>query len=156
MSWFEEDVVGFYISVKNVVLVKWSQSIDELSKNRKGLFFGEGTSISQKIFQGATLAELIDQVDIVGTFDHFNKFDNINILFKSPQSLYLIFHELWQFRYGFEFIEFDHFYGNLDAGIDVEGTIYFTVLAFAEVACHSVVVYYFYHWGVNCFFDYNY
>ena len=152
MSWFEEDVVGFYISVQNVVLVKRSQSIDELSKNRKGLFLGEGTSISHKIFQGATLAELIDQVDIVRTFDHFNKFDYIDVFFKSPQSLYLIFHELGQFWYGFEFIEFDHFYGNLDAGVDVESAVYFTVLAFAEVACHCVVVYYFYHCGVNCFF----
>ena len=33
----------------------------------------------------------------------------------------------------------------------MEGAVDFAVLAFAEVACHCVVVYYFYHWGLTVF-----
>ena len=130
MSRFEKDVVWFDISVEYVTVMKRTKGIDELPEDGQGFFFWQWSLLSGQIFEGASFTVLIDEIDEVTAFDHFYKFDNVDVIFKSPKGFDLILGQFCEFRYFYEFVDGNHLDCNVHFGIDVGGLVYFTILSF--------------------------
>ena len=81
MTWLEEDIVRFDIPVKDVTFVKRVEGIDQLPEDWQGFFLWQGSPLSKQVFQGASLTELIHQVDIVAALDHLYKFHDVEVFF---------------------------------------------------------------------------
>lgn len=68
--------------------------IYQLFKYPQCLFFGEGASASDVIFQCASLAVLVNQINVTVSFYHLDKLNNIDVVFKKLKDLNLIFGKL--------------------------------------------------------------
>ena len=77
-----------------MMLMQWFECVDQLSKNSQGFFLRQRSFDSHQIFQRSSLAVLIDQIDVICTFDHFYKFDNIDVILEQFKGLQLIFRKL--------------------------------------------------------------
>ena len=82
MARFEKNVVWLYISMEDIVLAQGFESVDDLLEDSKSLLFWYFTSLPDKILQCAFVAVLIDEVDIVVGFDHFDEVDDIDVVFE--------------------------------------------------------------------------
>ena len=54
------------------------------------LFFGEGSLFLHKFIKGASIAELIDEVEVVGGFKHVNVFDDVGAGLKGGEDVDLV------------------------------------------------------------------
>lgn len=73
----DEDVIGFDIPVHNVISWQNFEGFNDLPEVDQTLFFREGSLFLHKFIEGASVAELVDEVEVVGSFEHVDVFDDV-------------------------------------------------------------------------------
>ena len=101
----EEDVVWLKIPVHDVVLVEDLEGVDELFENEKGLFFGYDSVLAEHALEGASVAVLVDEVEVVGGFEHVDVLDDVLIFLYVREDVDLVNGTLLQL---FVFLEPPH------------------------------------------------
>ena len=61
----KEDIVRLHISMHDVVLVQDLKGLKELFEDEEGVGFGELTLLGEKVLEGASVAVLIDKVEVI-------------------------------------------------------------------------------------------
>jgi len=74
----------------DIVLVKDLESIDELLEDKEGVSFGNNSLLAEHSFKGASIAVLIDEVEVVGSFEHIDVLDDMLILLYIGEDVDLI------------------------------------------------------------------
>lgn len=95
----------------NVVFIENLESINELLEDEQRLFLGNYPVLPQHAFQGASVAVLVDEVEIVGGFEHINVLDNVLVLLYIGQNVDLINSAFFQFLVLLESPDFDDLNG---------------------------------------------
>lgn len=65
----------------NVVFIEYLESVNKLFEDEKCLFFRYYSIFSKHAFKCPSVAVLIDEIEIVGCFQHIDVLDNMLILF---------------------------------------------------------------------------
>jgi len=73
--------------VHNVVFVEYLESIDELFEDEQRLFFRYNSIFAQHAFKGASVAELVDKVEVVGRFEHVYVLDDVLVFFDIGENI---------------------------------------------------------------------
>lgn len=77
----EEDVIGFEISMHDVVLVEDLEGFKELFEDEECFPLFEGVLFSEEAFKGAPIAILVDKVEVILCFEHIVVGDDMFVLF---------------------------------------------------------------------------
>jgi hypothetical protein len=76
--------------VHDVVLVEDLEGVDELFENEKGLFFWYDSIFAEHALEGASVAVLVDEVEVVGSFEHVDVLDDVLIFLDVSEDVDLI------------------------------------------------------------------
>ena len=74
----------------DVVLVEDLECLDELFEDEECLFFLNDSFFAEHAFEGASIAVLVDEVKIVGGFEHIDILDDMLIFFNVGQDVDLV------------------------------------------------------------------
>jgi hypothetical protein len=72
----KEYVIRFEIPVHDVVLVQDFEGLQQLSENLESSAFGEVPLLFQQRLQRLAVAELVDEVEVIGCFEHLDVTDD--------------------------------------------------------------------------------
>lgn len=72
----KEYVIRFEIPVHNVVLVQNFEGLQQLSENLESSAFREVPLLFQQRLQCLAVAELVDEVEVIGCFEHLDVTDD--------------------------------------------------------------------------------
>ena len=61
----------------DVVLVEFLEGFEELLEVEEGFGFGEEFAFFEEGFDGAPIAVLVDEVEVVGSFEGFDELDDV-------------------------------------------------------------------------------
>ena len=74
----------------DVILVQDLKGLKELFEDEKGIGFGKLTLLGQKVLEGASIAILVDEVEVIWSFDHIEIYDDIGMSFDVGEDVDLI------------------------------------------------------------------
>ncbi len=77
---FDENVGRFEVSVDDRMFVKVFVAVNELFHDDKGLVFGQFFTLLEDVFEGASVAKLLEEVNVVGRFFNVIKFHDVIVL----------------------------------------------------------------------------
>ena len=77
----EEDIVRFHIPVHNVVFIEDLEGLKQLLEDEEGIGFWEFTLLAQQVLKSASVAVLVDEVEVIGGFEHVEIFDDVGVGF---------------------------------------------------------------------------
>ena len=72
-----EDVVRFDIAMHNVVPREDFESLHDLSEINQTFFLRQWSFFLEQFVKGSSVAELIDEVEVVGSFEHIDVLDDV-------------------------------------------------------------------------------
>ena len=121
------------------------ESFEKIFEIIQSFFFLEFSSKFNFLFKGTSIAVLIDEVVVVGSFEDFDEPDNMSGILNFTESLDLVDGELFEFRADFEFLYFDDFDGNDLIGFLIDGSVDLSKLTFSNNIVQDVVLYFFSH-----------
>ena len=104
----EQYVCRLKISVKNVLIIQFTEGTLQLCKDFHGFFFCQFSFLFDVFSQSTSIAVLIDQVVVVGSSEHFNEFDDVRMV-DFGQDCDLIVGELTQFGCMFKLLNVHNF-----------------------------------------------
>lgn len=99
----EEDVGGFEISMQDVFCVEFFKGAPELQENLEGFSFCKFSLGLDVLCKSAAVAELVDQIVVVGSSEHLNELDDVDMV-DFAEDGDLVIGELAQFGCMFEFL----------------------------------------------------
>ena len=73
----EKDVVRLQIPVHYVVFIEDFERLQELAKYLQCLFLREPRFFFELRFKSLPITELIDKIEVVGSFEHLDKLDDV-------------------------------------------------------------------------------
>lgn len=65
----------------NIVFVEYLEGFDELFEDQKCCFFWDDSIFAKHAFESASVAVLVDEVEVVGCLEHVDIFDDMLIFF---------------------------------------------------------------------------
>lgn len=77
----EKDVGRFEVSMENVLGVECFERISQLREDLDSFLLGESSFGLDMFCQGSTVTKLINQIVVVGSSQHFDKFDDVNVVY---------------------------------------------------------------------------
>lgn len=83
---------------------------------------GESSMFFEISFQSSTVAELINEVIIIGGFKHIDVSDDVGWCFEVREYVDLIEDSFFQFRHFLELVSVHHFDGDFLLGLHIECT----------------------------------
>ena len=132
----------------DIVFIEDLKSVDELFKNEKCIFLVDKLIFSKNWFKRSSVAKLINEVEIVWSFEHIDVFDDMLIFFDVCEDIDLIDCTFFQF---FIFLEAANL-NNLDCVllviIFVDRSINFSVCTFSDYLVKSVILNYANHQSI--------
>lgn len=75
------------------------------------------------MLKGSSIAELVDKIEIIDSFKHIVVLYYVRTGIQVTENIDLIDSALFEFWKLFKFIGLDHFDGNFQLGLDVNGTV---------------------------------
>ncbi len=105
----------------NAVLVQNPKSPHYLGEIDECCFLRECSMFSEEDFKVAPIAILIDEVIIIGSFEHVYISDDMRGGFQIGEDIDLVESSLLKFGTLLKFVSVHHFYGNLLLRLHVEG-----------------------------------
>lgn len=129
----------------DVVLIEHLEGVDELFEDEKGLSFGNDPLFSEHSFESAAVAVLVDEVEVVGSFEHVDILDDVLIFLDICQDVDFVDGALLQFFIFLESSHFDDLHGVLFVVELVDGSVDLTVGALSDNFVESVILDYSYH-----------
>ena len=91
------------------------------------LFFGEGSLFLHKFIKSASVAELIDEVEVVGSFKHIDVFDDVGAGLEGGEDVDLVDGTFLQLGDLSEFLGLDNLDGHFLFGYHVNCLVNFGV-----------------------------
>lgn len=79
----------------DVVLIEDLEGFDELFEDEEGLFFCDDPFFAEHAFEGASVAVLVDEVEVVGRFEHVDVLDDVLIFLDVGQDVDLVHRALF-------------------------------------------------------------
>jgi len=92
----DEDVGGFQIPVDDRMLVEIPVAPHELLEDDEALRLGQFLTLLQDILEGAFVAELLEEIDVIGRLLDVIEFDDV-VVFDGLHDLYLVFKGVVEF-----------------------------------------------------------
>lgn len=74
----------------DIVFIEDLEGIDELFEDEEGLSFGDNSLFSEHSFEGSSIAVLIDEIEVIGGFEHIDIFDDMLIFFNIGEDIDLV------------------------------------------------------------------
>ena len=105
-----------------IVLVQLFEGFEELPEEDEGLRFCEDFAFLEQAFDGAVIAEFVDEVEVIGGLEGFDELDDV-LVFEGGEDVDLIDGELFEFGVGAEGGFGDDFDGVLEFGFLVDGAV---------------------------------
>ena len=75
----EEDIVRFHIPVHNVVFIEDLEGLKQLLEDEEGIGLREFSLLTQQVLKSASVAVLVDEVEVIGGFEHVEIFDDVGV-----------------------------------------------------------------------------
>lgn len=123
----KEYIVRFHVTVHDVVFIEDLEGLEELFEDEQSIGFWEFDLLGEEVLEGATVAVLIDKVEIVGCFEHVVVLDYIGVAFYVGEDVDLVDCALLQLLILFKFIDGDHLYRVFFFVVVVYRSIYFAI-----------------------------
>ena len=117
-----------------VVLAKDLESLSDLPEVTQGLRLFEARFFLEELLEGASVAELIDEVEIVDGLEHVIIFDDMLTRFKVAEDVDFVNGALLELGKFPKLIGFDHLDGDHLFGLHVHGFIHGGVDSAAQLA----------------------
>lgn len=92
----------------DVVLVQHLESVDELFEVQERLLFRKYSFLAENALQSAAVAVLINEVEVVGRFEHVDVLDDVFVLFDVGEDVDLVDGALLQLLVLLEATDLDH------------------------------------------------
>lgn len=73
----QQNVVWFDVAMHNISPGKHLEGLYHLPEEEQCPFFGEGALFLDELIHGAAVAVLIDEVKVIGSFEHIDVFDDV-------------------------------------------------------------------------------
>jgi hypothetical protein len=93
----EKYVVRLEISVHDVVLVQYLEGFEELFENQEGRLFREFSLSGKQTLQSTSIAVLVNEVKIIGCFEHVEVADDVLVDFDVGEDVDFIYRALLEF-----------------------------------------------------------
>lgn len=93
----EKYVVRLEISVHDVVLVQYLEGFEELFENQEGGLFREFSLSGKQTLQSTSIAVLVNEVKIIGCFEHVEVADDVLVDFDVGEDVDFIYRALLEF-----------------------------------------------------------
>jgi hypothetical protein len=93
----------------DIVLVEYFEGVEQLLENEKTFFFSELSFFADESLEGASIAEFVNEVEVIGGFEHVVVLDDVVVVLDVSEDVYFVdrtflkFFVFPKFRYG------DHF-----------------------------------------------
>jgi len=116
----------------DVRLYEYLEGLEQIVEVAKSPCLFEPSLRLDFLLQGTSIAEFIDKVVVIGSFEDFDEPDNMRRVFYFAQSLNLVDGELFQFGTHFELLDFDDFDGHSLTCFLIDGLVYFAELSLAD------------------------
>ena len=81
----------------DIVFIEYLEGIDELLEDEECLFFGDDPFFAEHAFESAAVAVFVDEVEVVGCFEHVDVLDDVFIFFDVGEDVDLIDSTLFKF-----------------------------------------------------------
>jgi hypothetical protein len=141
----EEDVAGFDVPVHDVVADEHFERFEEVAEVAQRPFLWEVPGLLDQILECATIAELIDKVDIVGCFEYFDELDNMSGVLYFRKGLNFIDGELFKSGAEFVLLDSDDLDCNYLFSFLVGSLVYLSKFSFTDYSLQTVVLDFFSH-----------
>lgn len=141
----EKNIVRFHVSMHNIVFIKNLKRIKKLLKNKQSFRLSEFFFLSQEVLKSATIAILINKIEVVVCFQHIVVTDDMLIGFDAAQNVYLIYSTLLQLFVLSKTRYWNHFYCVLFFISVIDCTIYFAVDSRADDFVECIILYVLHH-----------
>jgi hypothetical protein len=135
-----EDVVRFDIAMHNVVPGKYLEGLNDLAEVNQTLFLRQWAFFLEQFVEGASVAELVDEVEVVGCFEHVDVLDDVGAGLKGRQDVDLVDGAFLEFGDFSELFGLDDLDGDLLLGDHVDGFIDLGIDSLAELLFELVVL----------------
>lgn len=93
----EKYIIWLHVTMHDIVFVKNLEGLKELFENEQSLWFAKFFLLGQQIFKGAPVAKLIDEVEVVGGFEHVIVSDDVRVGFDAAENVDFVDGALLQF-----------------------------------------------------------
>ena len=140
----EEDVGGFEISMQDVFCVEFFKGAPELQENLEGFSFCKFSLGLDVLCKSAAVAELVDQIVVVGSSEHLNELDDVDMV-DFAEDGDLVIGELAQFGCMFEFLHVHDLHCKHSLCLAVLCLVDVAVLARPYLLLEDVIFDYFIH-----------
>lgn len=124
---------------------EYLEGLQQILEVLDGLGLFEATVQFDFLFEGASVAELIDEVVVVGSFKNFNEANHMRGVFYLRQSLNFVDGELLQLRAHLELFDFNDLDSHQLASLFVESFVNLPEFSLADHCLQNVVFYFFAH-----------
>jgi hypothetical protein len=140
-----EDIVRFDIPVHDIAAGKHLKRLHNLLEVKHGSLLRKRTLLLHDAVQGATVAVLIDEVEVVGSLEHVDVLDDIGAGLQRGQDVDLIDRALLQLGDLFELFGLDHLDGHFLLGDQVNRLVDLGIDTLAQLLLQLVVLDYLPH-----------
>lgn len=141
----DQNIIGLDVSMHDVGSGEHLEGLDDLPEVDEGALFGEGSLLLDKFVERAPVAELIDEVEVVGSLEHVDILDDVGAALEGRQDVDLIncaFLQLGDFS---ELLGLHHLDGHLLLRLQVHGFVDLRIDSLSQLLLQLVVLYYLAH-----------
>ncbi len=124
----------------DVVFVEYLEGVDELFEDEEGLLFRDVFVLPEHSLEGATVTELVDEVEVVGGFEHVDVLYDVLVLLDVGQDVYLVDRALLQLLILLEPPHLDHLHCVFLVIVFVYCPVHLTVRPLPDYLVESVVL----------------
>lgn len=136
----EQNVARFDISVHNVRSGQQLEGLEQVTEVSESLAFIEPALRLDLLLESASVAILVDEVVVVGSFQDLNEPHNVCRILNLGQSLNLIDSELLQLGTHLELLDLYDLDSHQLVGLLVEGLVDFSELSLSHHSVQDVVL----------------
>ncbi len=124
----------------DVVFVEYLEGIDELFEDEEGLLLRDDLVLPEDSFEGATVTELVDEVEVVGSLEHVDVFYYVLVLLDVGQDVDLVDRALLQLLVLLEPPHLDHLHCVLLVVVFIYCPVHLTVRALSDYLVQRVIL----------------
>ena len=135
----------------DIILVEHLEGVYKLSEHHESLPLTETLFLAESSFEGASVAELIHKVEVIGGFQHVDVLDYVLVLLNVCQDVYLVHSTFLQFFVLLKSAHLNYFHRVLLVVILVDGAVDLSVGSLSDDLVESVVLNYSYHLNTTNF-----
>ena len=137
----KENVVRLHIPMHNVVLVQNLKGFQQLFEDEKRVWLRELALLGEEILESASIAKLVDKVEVIGSFEHVVVLDDVSVCLDVGQDVDLVHSTLLQLLILFELVYGYHLDSVFFFVRVVDGPVDFAVDTRADLLIKDVVLY---------------